>query len=119
MRLNKERVGVTMISRRKKIVIIVLLLLGSSSAWSGPLNCHVDGSDDQFILYLDQRIYRSEQFDVYALMGGMTLATVSRASLRFNRLTQLNLLKQPDRIQWFEGQCVEATEPYVVPSAEQ
>ena len=69
------------------------------------LVCDVKGSDDRFLLYPEQLILRSQQFEVYALMGGMTLATVSRLTLRFHRVTQLNLLPTPDRIQLFEGQC--------------
>ena len=108
-----------MINGSAKVYTIVLSQLISLSVLADPLLCDVDGSDDRFILYLDQRIYRSANFDVYALMGGMTLATVSRASLRFNRVTQLNLLRQLDQIQWFSGQCVDAVEQNNEPLAEQ
>ncbi|WP_133297398.1 hypothetical protein [Motiliproteus coralliicola] len=85
---------------------ILILLVGVCSAQaSQPLVCDVKGSDDRFLLYPEQQIYRSKSYDVYALMGGLTLATVSRQSLKFLRITQLSLLPQPDRLQLFEGQC--------------
>lgn len=85
---------------------IVLLMLSSATIHAAqPLVCDVKGSDDHFLLYQEQRIYRSDRFDVYALMGGLTLATVSRESFKFQRTSQLNLLPEPDRLQLFEGQC--------------
>ncbi len=76
------------------------------------LTCIVEGSDDRFLLYPEQRIYRSPGFEIYALMGGMTVATVARSDLRFNRITQLNLLPQPDSVQWFEGQCYRSEDKF-------
>lgn len=73
--------------------------------WAQNLVCLVDGSDDQFLLYNEQRILRSKHYEVYAMMGGMTLLTVARSSGRFHRITQLNLLPEPEPIQRFEGSC--------------
>ncbi|WP_421862412.1 hypothetical protein [Motiliproteus sp.] len=86
------------------LLFALLVSIGSVQA-SQPLVCDVKGSDDRFLLYQEQRIYRSERYEVYALMGGLTLATVARDSLKFQRTSQLNLLPQPDRLQLFEGQC--------------
>ncbi|MEH6470808.1 MAG: hypothetical protein V7752_06110 [Halopseudomonas sp.] len=88
-----------------KFLGVLLVLMSAQVGSAETLECLVDGSDDWFILYPEQRIYRSSKYDVYALMEGMTLATVSRQRLRFHRITQLNLLPQPDRIQRFEGEC--------------
>lgn len=69
------------------------------------LECRVDGSDDRFLFYPEQRIYQSGEHWVFSLMGARTLGVVHRATLRFNRLTSLNIQAVPDRLQLFSGQC--------------
>lgn len=78
-----------------------------------PINCLVDGTDDLFQLYQQQISYQSPSFTHYQLINGLTVVIVNRTTLRFNRLTNLNLLphstldptKPAEPIQMFNGQC--------------
>ena len=75
--------------------------------------CHVDGSDDLFKVYPRQKIYSSEQFIIYQLIDGLTVLVINKQTLRFNRLSNLNLLPQstldpawpPEPMQFFSGTC--------------
>ena len=79
----------------------------------GELVCKVDGSQDYFKVYLSQRTYSSEQFSHYQLIDGLTVLVVNKVTMRFNRLSSLNLLhtstmdpnQPPDGMQLFEGVC--------------
>ena len=78
------------------------------------LTCLVEGTDDRFELYPRQISYESARFLHYQLIEGLTVIVVNRKTLRFNRLSNLNLLEHstldPTRpaepIQYFTGQCV-------------
>lgn len=95
----------------------ILLLIGlnqkSLAADTAELSCDVDGSRDFFELYTEQLSFQGADFWHYQMMGGLTLIVVNRESLRFNRLSNLNLLssstldpnRKPEAVQLFSGQC--------------
>ncbi|WP_210394966.1 hypothetical protein [Motiliproteus sediminis] len=83
----------------------MLAAVGLAAALSLPLSCKLQDSDDRFILYPEQLVAQTATHAVYSLMGGLTLAVVQRQTLRFNRITSLNLQPRPDRMQLFSGQC--------------
>ncbi|WP_027859043.1 hypothetical protein [Marinobacterium jannaschii] len=87
------------------VLILPLLLLQKAAAVQAPLYCDVRGSDDHFILYSHQIIWSGEHYIFYTLMDGLTIAAVHRPSLRYNRLTNLNLHQPGERLQLFSGQC--------------
>ena len=78
------------------------------------MTCKVNGSDDYFIVYEEQLSYSSETFSHYQLIDGLTVIVVNKDTLRFNRLSNLNLLanstidpqQPPEQHQLFEGLCV-------------
>lgn len=78
------------------------------------LICSVDGSNDDFIVYPEQVVYSSASFSHYQLIRGLTVLVVNKHTLRFNRLSNLNLLpsstldpaKKPENIQIFSGSCI-------------
>lgn len=78
-----------------------------------PLHCWVDGSNDRFDVYPSQLSYTSDSFSHYQLIEGLTVLVVNNKTMRFNRLSNLNLLphsttdptKPPDRFQLFGGLC--------------
>jgi len=88
-----------------KILALVCCLLISSPTLAGTLFCNVIGSDDHFILYPEQEIWSGREYRLYALMDGLTIAAVHRPTLRYNRLTNLNLPQASERLQLFSGQC--------------
>ncbi len=99
-----------------RVVLLVMLwwISAPSTAEQGPVMvCQVKGSDDQFLVYPRQKVFNSETFMIYQLIDGMTLLAINRQTLRFNRLSNLNLLPQstldpswpPEPIQFFSGTC--------------
>ncbi|MDX1451676.1 MAG: hypothetical protein R3183_03890 [Oleiphilaceae bacterium] len=77
------------------------------------LHCQVAGNDDSFVLYPEQLSYTSQTFWHYQLIDGLTVLVVNRQTMRFNRLSNLNLLphstmdpaKPPEEYQMFSGTC--------------
>ncbi len=75
--------------------------------------CYVDGSDDQFRVYPRQQVFTSERFAIYQLIDGLTVLVINKQTLRFNRLSNLNLLPTssldpempPEPYQYFTGRC--------------
>ncbi|MEH6577045.1 MAG: hypothetical protein V7731_08190 [Amphritea sp.] len=78
------------------------------------MTCKVSGSVDYFIVYADQLIYSSDKFLHYQMIDGLTVIVVNKDTMRFNRLTNLNLLpsstmdpqKPPESHQFFAGRCM-------------
>jgi len=78
-----------------------------------PLICTVRDSRDYFKVYPYQLIYSSDEFSHYQLIDGLTVLVVNKNTMRFNRLSNLNLLqssamdpnKQPENYQFFSGSC--------------
>jgi len=93
------------------VAVAIFLLLPQVAIAEEVLLCQVDGSDDQFIFYPHMLVQKSERFDVYVLMGGVTVAVVERDTGRFNRLTNLNLLDHSEKVQFFQGRCRPAPYP--------
>ena len=87
------------------LAVFEFVLLSDSATAEEVVICRVDGSDDQFIFYPHMLIQKSGRFDIYVLMGGLTVAVVERKTGRFNRLTSLNLLDRSEKVQFFQGQC--------------
>lgn len=77
------------------------------------LICSVDGSQDDFKVYSEQLVFTSREFSHYQLIDGLTILVVNHKTMRFNRLTNLNLLPHstmdPNRpvenYQLFTGSC--------------
>ncbi|KZZ59489.1 hypothetical protein A3762_00465 [Oleiphilus sp. HI0125] len=94
----------------------VLWINHSSAEEQSALICKVDGSDDAFKIYTNQRIYESEQFEHYQLIDGLTVLVVNKDTMKFNRLSNLNLLAHstmdpsmpPEPHQFFSGECSRA-----------
>ncbi len=92
---------------------VVLALVAETALAEAMLDCRVAGTDDRFIVYPHQRIYRSDSFDYYQLMQGLTVLVVHRQTRQFNRLSNLNLLpsssldpqRSAEPYQFFNGQC--------------
>ncbi len=96
--------------------LLALLMLVSQPTiadHAGALTCTVDGSRDQFVVYPSQQVFNSEAFSYYQMIDGLTVLVVNNPSLRFNRLSNLNLLPQStldphkpaEKAQFFSGQC--------------
>ena len=91
----------------------MLVLVAETALAEASLDCRVNGTDDRFIAYPHQRIYRSDSFDYYQLMQGLTVLVVHRQTRQFNRLSNLNLLPSSsldpqwsaEPYQFFNGQC--------------
>lgn len=77
------------------------------------LVCTVSDSRDYFMVYPHQLIYSSDKFSHYQLIDGLTVLVVNKDTMRFNRLSNLNLLqssimdpdKPPENYQFFNGLC--------------
>jgi len=77
------------------------------------LICTVSDSRDYFKVYPYQLIYSSDEFSHYQLINGLTVLVVNKNTMRFNRLSNLNLLpssvmdpnKPPENYQFFSGLC--------------
>jgi len=94
--------------------LIICLLSSLTQADShNPLICSVSDSRDYFQVYPSQLIYSSDKFSYYQLIGGLTVLVVNKNTMRFNRLSNLNLLqnstmdpnKSPENYQLFNGLC--------------
>jgi hypothetical protein len=80
---------------------------------SGEVICYVDKSDDLFKVYSRQLIFESKQFSIYQLIDGLTVLILNKQTMRFNRLSNLNLLAgstldpamPPEPYQYFSGHC--------------
>ena len=105
-------------SIRKLMFFIAYLIICSFSPFTPadshrPLFCTVSDSNDYFKVYPSQLIYSSDTFSHYQLMNGLTVLMVNKKTMRFNRLSNLNLLqssvidtkKPPDDYQFFNGLC--------------
>ncbi len=80
-------------------------LAAAGASLDAPLDCRVEGSDDRFLLHPHQLLKATPSFQVFILMDGLTLAVVNRDTGRFNRLSNLNLLPDPQPPQFFHGYC--------------
>jgi|GEM_PF-2288362 len=77
------------------------------------LICTVSDSRDYFQVYPYQLIYSSDKFSHYQSIDGLTVLVVNKNTMRFNRLSNLNLLqsssmdpnKPPESYQFFSGLC--------------
>jgi len=94
--------------------LVICLLIPSAQAGSrDPLICTVSDSRDYFLVYPYQLIYASEKFSHYQLIDGLTVLVINKTTMRFNRLSNLNLLpssaidpkKPPENYQFFNGLC--------------
>ena len=103
-------------SRFRFLVMTLICVSNSKALHASPqenLVCSVDGSKDEFSVYPDQLVYASKSFLHYQMISGLTVLIVNRETMRFNRLSNLNLLqhstldpkKQPENIQLFNGSC--------------
>lgn len=103
-------------SRFRFLVMALICVSSSKSLQASPhetLICSVDGSNDEFNVYPNQQIYSSDSFLHYQMISGLTVLVVNRQTMKFNRLSNLNLLqnstldprKQPEKIQLFNGSC--------------
>lgn len=80
---------------------------------TGEVICYVDKSDDLFKVYPRQLIFESKQFSIYQLIDGLTVLVLNNQTMRFNRLSNLNLLSAstldpqmpPEAYQYFTGGC--------------
>jgi hypothetical protein len=99
-----------------KVLLAVILFLGSrivSPASHQALICSVDDTQDDFKVYPSQLVYTSKQFLYYQIIDGLTVLVVNQQTMRFNRLSNLNLLshstmdpsKSPENYQLFSGTC--------------
>lgn len=84
---------------------LMVLLLFPSAVLAGDLICDLHSSKDKFALYADWQIMESNNFRVFSMMGGLTLAVVNKESGNFNRISSFNLLPEPERLQQFQGKC--------------
>jgi len=94
-------------------------LLGFSLAFSTiaatqqHISCKVSNSLDYFSLDSSKQIFASANFTFYQQFDGLTVVVLNNHTLRFNRLTNLNLLansatdpnKPPQSLQFFSGHC--------------
>lgn len=96
---------------------LALYLLSSlANAEAADWHCKVEGSNDYFSIYGKQKTFETEQFIHYQLINGLTLIVLNKTTLRFNRLTNLNLLpsssldpnQPPEPMQFFSGECQKA-----------
>ena len=75
--------------------------------------CTSNNSFDSFKVYPSQLTYASEDFAHFQLINGLTILVVNLKTMRFNRLSNLNLLKHstldpnlsPEQYQFFSGSC--------------
>ena len=95
------------------VVILAGWAVLATAAWPSEITCLVDGSDDQFRVYSRQQIFDSDRFAIYQLIDGLTVLIINKQTLRFNRLSNLNLLAEstldpempPEPYQYFSGRC--------------
>lgn len=106
------------ISHQKQVVLLAVLL-GVNLSFSAmaiterAIICQVNGSVDYFALDATKQIYASKNFTYYQLIDGLTVLIVNNKTLKFNRLTNLNLLAHstldpnnpPEPRQFFSGSC--------------
>lgn len=102
---------------RKLMIFIYSFILyttcPSIQANTFPLICSANDSVDYFEVYPSQLIYSSDSFTHYQLIAGLTVLVVNNQTLRFNRLSNFNLLsrsaldpnKPPSHYQFFSGVC--------------
>ncbi|WP_426416267.1 hypothetical protein [Aestuariirhabdus sp. LZHN29] len=69
------------------------------------LRCQIDGSDDIFLFYPDMQTAETEKYLIFQQLKGLVIAVVDKRSLRFNRLTSLNLTDSPYPATLLSGQC--------------
>jgi len=106
------------ISNQKHLLSMPLILgLGLSFSTMATTNytirCKVSGSLDYFLVDASKHIYASEQFTYYQLIDGLTVLVLNNKTLKFNRITNLNLLANstldpndsPEQRQFFSGRC--------------
>lgn len=106
----------TLLHRTPCLVYMLVASFASSPLHATPrleLTCKVSGSNDAFNVYPEDLSYASKSFLHYQLIKGLTVLVVNRDTMRFNRLTNLNLLqhstldpkKRAEAIQLFDGVC--------------
>jgi len=94
----------------------LIICLFSPLAQAGSHNqliCTAGDSQDYFKVYPYQLTYSSDKFSHYQLIDGLTVLVVNKNTMRFNRLSNLNLLqsstidpnKPPESYQFFKGIC--------------
>lgn len=80
---------------------------------SSEIICQVENSDDLFKVYPQQLVFKSEHFIIFQLIDGLTILIINTRTMRFNRLSNLNLLSNstldpalpPEPLQFFSGRC--------------
>jgi len=80
---------------------------------SSEIVCQVENSDDLFKVYPRQLVFKSDQFLIYQLIDGLSILIINTKTMRFNRLSNLNLLSNstldpalpPEPLQFFSGRC--------------
>ena len=105
-------------SVKKRLLLIFCLALFLFSPliqadFDSPIICTVGDSNDYFKVYPSQLMYTSDTFSHYQLMDGLTVLMIHKQTMQFNRLSNLNLLKNsvidpnkpPDDYQFFNGSC--------------
>ncbi|RRJ83874.1 hypothetical protein [Aestuariirhabdus litorea] len=75
------------------------------------LRCQLDGSDDIFLFYPSMKMGESDHYLLYQQLKGLVVAVVDKRSLRFNRLTSLNLTSSPYPATLLSGQCRPQADP--------
>lgn len=95
------------------LVFIASISLNAQADPSSELLCRVEHTDDVFQVYPNQLIYNSKQFSIYQLIDGLTVLIVNSDTMRFNRISNINLLASStldpswpaEPYQYFTGQC--------------
>ncbi len=94
-------------------ILSLLVCTSSARAESTEMTCYVDGTDDLFKVYPRQQVFASDRFAIYQLIDGLTVLVINKQTMRFNRLSNLNLLAEstldpempPEPYQYFTGSC--------------
>ena len=103
---------------KKLKIFFTCVILSFSSALTLASNelsllCKVNETEDYFEVDLNQLIYTSNEFLYYQMIEGLSVLIMNKNTLRFNRLSNLNLLENssidpsqpPDNHQFFNGLC--------------
>ena len=98
---------------RLAVVALLGLSFSTIAATQQHISCKVGDSLDYFTLDSSQQIFASANFTFYQQFDGLTIVALNNHTLRFNRLTNLNLLPNsatdpnapPQSLQFFSGHC--------------
>jgi hypothetical protein len=109
------------ISHQKQVLSLAALLsvglsFSTMAATGQTISCKVKDSLDFFNISRSNLIYSGNTFTLYQLIDGLTIIAVNNQTLKFNRLTNLNLLPTsaldpndpPVSLQFFSGSCRQA-----------